>query len=103
MVWSSCNDGMAALDNSIEGDRDHSMVAATTTRATTAIAETLRRIMGSSRFLNCEFSADPRLDLRPDTTDPHWQADGAIVSRWVRRMLPRQAPARNCQEWRRLR
>jgi len=47
MVWSSCNGGMAAAAvSSIEGDRDHSMVVATTSRATTAITEIIGRIMG---------------------------------------------------------
>jgi hypothetical protein len=47
MVCSSCNGGMAAVESSIEGDRDHSMVVAITIRATTAIAEIIARIMGS--------------------------------------------------------
>jgi hypothetical protein len=38
---------MAAAVSSIEGDRDHSMVVATTIRTPTAIAEIIGRIMRS--------------------------------------------------------
>jgi hypothetical protein len=49
MVWSSCNEGMAAAESATEGDRG-SMRAAATIRATTAIAEIVTRIIATSRF-----------------------------------------------------
>jgi hypothetical protein len=41
---------MAAADSTTEGDRGGNMVIATTIKATAAIAEIVRRIMGSLRF-----------------------------------------------------
>jgi hypothetical protein len=45
--WSPCNGGLAAVDSSIEEDRDRNMVVATTIRAATAI---VIRIMAPPRF-----------------------------------------------------
>jgi hypothetical protein len=64
MMWSSCNDGMAALDSSIDGDRDHSMVVATTIRATAAIAGMARRIIRSLRFPIVNLSGEPAVRFK---------------------------------------
>ena len=49
-AWSSCNDGMAATDSSIEEECDRGMVAASAIRATTANAKIIGRIMAGLHF-----------------------------------------------------
>jgi hypothetical protein len=49
-AWSSSNDGIAAADSSIEGERDCGMVAKTATSATTANAKIIGRIMAGLHF-----------------------------------------------------
>ena len=49
-AWSSSNDGIAAADSSIEGERDCGMVAKTATSATTANAKIIGRIIAGLHF-----------------------------------------------------
>ncbi len=46
IVWNSSNDGMAAVDSSIEGARGDSMEVATTIKVIAAKADVSRRIVG---------------------------------------------------------
>jgi hypothetical protein len=59
--WGSCNGGLAAVDSSIEEDRDHNMVVTTTIRAATAIV--IRSVAPSLFGRDCVWRVKASVEL----------------------------------------
>jgi hypothetical protein len=79
---------MAAAESSIEDDRDHSMVVATTIRTPTAIAEIIRRIMGSLHAIKSPAQSESLARNSGENGDslvvPRAPTRGTKVARWTR-------------------
>src|SRR5258708_19128596 len=82
IVWSSSNGGLAAVDSSIEEDRDRNMVVTTTIRAATAIVIRIMALPLFGRDCACCVKASVELIGWSPVADMRTQIERAALRRY---------------------